>query len=259
MKTDIGLVLGVFLALAHPVRAATGDSSGGTDTLPPPQTYLAVYVGDSATGLPLGGAEVNARNPEANFTVAGTNARGWAYFARNQLPGPNTINQYWVTAGYPGYVSNMITISACASDAQPCVLRFGLARATEKNSLTFTGSLLDSASRKPIAGYSFDLSLRWPGGWMTYPSRTDDSGRFVFTGIPISATIGYFWIRAPQRIDEWKEVNLHVAGNPILVSRVLTTSLAPSYARPHAAARGKSVPLVLFRSRNRDAVGRLRD
>lgn len=263
-ETGFGLLLGFSLALAVPSRTVAGDTLGGADPLPPPQSYLAAYVADSATGLPLTGATVHARNPQAFFSTALTDAKGWAYIARSDLPSPEygiPGSGYWVTAGAPGYVSRLITTSVNACDgSMPCVLRYALARATEKNSRGFTGTLLDSATHKPIAGFPLDLSHGWQDGWMTYVSRTDDSGRFAYAGIPAGVSTGYFWIYVPREMDAWIMVNMRRSGDTVLVPRwSATTSLAAPRTRLRAPARGKPDPLVLFPSRNRDAAGRRRD
>jgi hypothetical protein len=258
-KAGFGLLLCVSLALAHPAGAAAGDTLRGTDPLPPPGTYIAAYVADSATGLPLAGAGVNIRNVEANFTVASADSGGWAYVTQSGLPKP-IGSKYWVTAGGPGYISRMITASACGSGASgPCVVRFDLPRATASNSVNFDGTLLDSATGRPIAGFPFDFSYEGMGGWVTYPATTDESGRFVFTGIPKSQSRGYLWVHSPPRIDLWITVDVQKRGESFLVPKWSTTSLAAPGARLRAAAKGKSNTFVLFRSRNRDATGRWRD
>jgi hypothetical protein len=255
----LGLCLTFTLALAHPAGAA-GDTLGETDPLPPPGTYIAAYVADSATGLPLAGAGVNFRNVEANFTVANTDSGGWAYVAQSGLPKPLGGSKYWVTAGGPGYISRMITVSACGSAASgPCVARFDLPRATANNSVNFDGTLLDSTTGRPIAGFPFDLSYEGMGGWVTYPSATDDSGRFVFTGIPKNQSRGYLWVNSPPRFSLWITVDMQAGGKTLLIPNWSTTSLAAPRERLRPAARHKSAPVILFHSHARDAAGRFRN
>ncbi len=260
-ETYIGLFLGVILVLAPPARAAAGDSTDDADTLPPPGTIIAVYVADSATGLPLGGASVTVQNPEANLGIAATDARGWAYIPRNGLPYPvgSTSQPFWITAGNPGYLSRLITLSGCGSKIpSPCALRYALARATETNSLSFTGTLLDS-TRKPISRLPLDVSAAIAGGWITFLSSTDENGHFVFTDVSKGLGNGYLFVRRSPSSFEMLTVYWAQSGDSITVPRWSTTSLAPSHARLSAGARGKSQPLVLFRSLNRDAAGRRRD
>jgi hypothetical protein len=264
-ESRIGFFLGVSFAfaLAHPARAAAGDTLAGADSLPPPQTYIMANVVDSATGRPLVGADLYVRNAQANFSLASTDSGGWAYVTRSGLPFPSpdpNSPMYWVTAGYPGYVSRAITRSACGSDpGAQCVLRYALVRATTMNSIIYTGTLLDSASGKPIPGFPLDLSHGGTGGWATYVSRTDDSGRFAFMGIPAGTTTVLLWMRSPHRV-EFRNITLTAqGGKPIFFPEWSTTSLAAPRERLRAAARGKSDHVVLFRSRNRDATGRWRD
>jgi hypothetical protein len=260
--TAIGIVLFFGLSLADPVRAAAGDSSGGADSLPPPGTLIAAYVADSATGLPLGGASVIVQNPEANISIASTDARGWAYIPRGGLPYPvgSTTRPFWVTAGSPGYLSRLITLSGCGSATpEPCALRYALTRATEQNSFAFTGALLDSA-RKPVAGLPLDLSsMTQSGGWITFLSKTDENGSFVFKDIPKGLPDGYIFLRSSPSQFQILSVYWIRSGDSIIVPYRPTTSLAPSRARPRVSARGNPAPSVLFRSRNRDAAGRWRD
>jgi hypothetical protein len=262
-QSRIGFFLGVSLALAHPARAAAGDALGGADSMPPPQTYIMANVVDSATGQPLAGAEVYVRNAQANFSLASTDSGGWAYVTRSGLPSPSpdpNSPTYWVTAGYPGYVSRVITSPACGSEpGAQCVLRYALVRATIMNSIIYTGTLLDSASGKPIAGFPLDLSHGGTGGWTTYVSRTDDTGHFAFMGIPAGTATVLLWLRSPHRV-EYRNITLTAQdGKPIFFPEWSTTSLAASPDRLRAAVRGKSAPAILFRSRNRDATGRRRD
>src|SRR3954466_3890060 len=97
-----GFLLCLLFSIAHPVQAAGVDSSAAADTLPPAGTYLAIHVADSATGESLAGAGVNIRNAQALYTMASTNAAGWAFVARSGLPrtGPSASNPtyppYWV-------------------------------------------------------------------------------------------------------------------------------------------------------------------
>ena len=260
-ETYIGLFLGVILVLAHPARAAAGDASDEPDTLAPPGTFIAVYVADSATGLPLGGASVTVQNPEANLGIAATDARGWAYIPRSGLPYPagSTNRSFWISAGNPGYLSRLITLSGCGSDIpSPCAVRYALSRATGTNSLSFTGTLLDTA-RKPISRLPLDVSAAIGGGWITFLTSTDENGHFVFTDVPKGLGNGYLFVRKSPSSFEMLTVRWSESGDSITVPRWSPTSLAPTRARLRAGARGKSAPLVLFRSRNRDAAGRRRD
>jgi hypothetical protein len=258
---DVSLAL--TLALAHPARAAAGDTLGGADSLPPPQTYIMANVVDSATGQPLVGAGVYVRNAQANFSLASTDSGGWAYVTRSGLPFPSpdpNYPAYWVTAGYPGYVSRQITASACGSEpGAQCVLRYALVRETIKNSMTFTGTLLDSASGRPIAGFPLDISHGGMGGWATYVSRTDDTGHFAFTGIPAGTGTVILWLRSPRRVESRNITLMAQDGKAIFIPEWSTTSLAAPRDRLRVSAKGKSASLVLFGSRNRDATGRWRD
>lgn len=257
-ETSIGVFLGVILVLAHPARAAAGDFSVEADTLPPSGTFIAVFVADSATGLPLGGASVTVQNPEANLGIAATDARGWAYIPSTGLPAGSTNRPFWITAGNPGYLSRLITLSGCGSDIpSPCALRYALDRATETNSFSFTGTLLDTA-RKPISRLPLDVSAASGGGWITFLSSTDENGHFVFTEIPKGLGNGYLFVRRSPSSFEMLTVRWSQSGDSITVPQWSATSLSPSRARLRAGTR-KSAPLVLFRSQNRDAAGRRRD
>jgi hypothetical protein len=259
--TGIGLFLGLSLVLSNPVRAAAGDSSGGADTLPPPGTFLAAFVMDSATGLPLAGASVTVQNYEANISIAATDARGWVYVPSSGLPYPSAIatRYVWVSAGNSGYLSRLITLSGCGSDIPaPCTLRYALARATDKNSFPFAGTLLDS-DRKPIARLPIDVSSASGGGWITFLSTTDDNGSFVFKNIPKGLDAGYLFVRNSPSTFQMLPVEGYRSGDSIVVPRWSTTSLAPSRFRARVSARGESDPTFLFRFRNRDAAGRRRD
>jgi hypothetical protein len=256
MKAVFGLFLG--LSLASPAGAAAGDTLGGADSLPPPGTYFSAYVTDSATGLPLAGADLNIRNPQALFTVTHTDSGGWAHVARSGLPsyGMSAIQTQWVTASYPGYVAQMGIRGI--GDTANRVLRFALSRATAENSITFTGTVIDSATLTPIARLSIDISHGEKGGWMTYVTTTDDTGGFIITGIPVGHYDGYFWVRRPNR-EYFLPVSLTQSGMQIIVSGLSTTSLAAPRNRQRAAAQGKSDPVLLFLSRHLDAAGRWRD
>lgn len=251
------IILILFFFLVDSANAAPKDSLDAADTLPPPETIFSIYVTDSLSGMPLSEASANIRNSEANYTQTNTNSLGWAHILRSGLP-RSLGSQYWVTAGKAGYVSRMITFSGCGSDGPtPCVLRFALIKATEKNSLTYSGTLLDSASRQPIAGFTFDLSHSWLSGWSTYVTQTDDSGHFSFSGIPIEKSSGYLWIRSPPRIDLWFTVNLLQGDETFVIPRILTTSLlSPRRTRLNPATQAKSTPFFIFRSWHGNAVGR---
>ncbi|MBW8889926.1 MAG: hypothetical protein JF616_19390 [Fibrobacteres bacterium] len=254
-ETGIGLFLGISIALAAPAQATAGDTSGTADTLPPPGTFIAAYVADSATGLPLVGASLTIQNTEANITIASTDTRGWAYVTSKGLPSRSIPSTLWVTAGYPGYISRLITLPRCGSDTAPCALHYALARATENNSFTFTGALLDSA-RKPVAEWPIDLSSQNESGWITFLSKTDENGSFVFKDLPKGLPDGYIFLRSSPTQFQILTVYWIRSGNSIIVPRQPTTSLAPSRARPRVSALQKPAPLILFRSGDRDAAGR---
>ena len=256
MKARTGLLWALFLL---PGAASAVDTLGDAEPLPPPGTYFSAFVSDSATGQPLVGADLNIRNPQALFTVTHTYSSGWSHVPRSGLPyyGSGPIQTQWVTASYPGYVARMAIRGV--GDTANRVLRYAMSRATAKNSLTFTGTLIDSATRMPLPGLPIDLSHSEMGGWMTYLTTTDGSGNFIITGIPIGHSAGYIWVRKPNRSEYFLPVNLTQGGKPIVVSGLATTSLAEPRDRLRKAARGKPAPAVLFRSRNRDAAGRRRD
>jgi hypothetical protein len=134
-----------------------------------------------------------------------------------------------------------------------------LSRATAENSITFTGTMVDSATQMPLPRLAIDISHGEKGGWMTYVTTTDADGNFIITGIPVGHSEVLFWVRKPNRSEYFFPVNLTQGGKPIIVSGLATTALAAPRDRLRAAAKGKSAPLVLFRSGNRDAAGRWRD
>lgn len=256
-ETGLGICFGLSLAV-HPARAA-GDTLGATDTLPPSGTHIAIYVADSATGAPLAGASVTLQDAAANIGIATADARGWAYIPRSGLPADYHSEPLWTSAGNPGYLSRLQTLSGCGSDIQPpCMLRFALARATEKNSLTFAGTLLDTAG-EPIARLPIDVSAQVAAGWLTFLSTTDENGRFVFKDIPNGLGTGFLFVRSSPSRFEMLSVHWSDSGDSIIVPHWSATSLAPSRARPRVAAPGKSAPFFLFRSGERDAAGRRRD
>jgi hypothetical protein len=245
--------------LLLPGAASAADTFGVADPIPPPGTYFSAFVSDSATGQPLAGADLNIRNPQALFSVTHTDSSGWAHVARSGLPynGSYSTQVQWVTASYPGYVAQMAICGV--GDTANHVLRYALSRATAKNSITFTGTMIDSATRMPLPFLAIDFSHGEKGGYMTYLTTTDGDGNFIITGIPAGHSEGYFWVRKPNRSEYFLLVNLTQGGKPIIVSGLATTALEAPRNRMRAAAKGKSAPAILFRSRNRDATGRRRD
>lgn len=252
------VALAVCLAAAHPARGS-GDSSGQDDPPPPPGTIIAVMVADSATGLPLPGARLNVRSQQGDFILAEADPSGWVHVARSGLPSPSYTFLHWVTAGFSGYVSRMTTMKECGSAATgPCVHRFLLPRATAKNSRTFTGTVADSATLRPLPGFLVDFSHRWGGGYMNYLARTDESGRFEVNGIPLGfgpvAYIG-LWEKGSVR---FVEITLD-RSDPILIPPWASTALAPYRTRPRDTFRENRAPVLIFRFPPRDAAGRRRD
>lgn len=248
---------GMVLALCMlPVAPAAADTLDVADPVPPPGTYFSAYVADSATGRPLAGAPLNIRNVQALFTVTQTDSGGWAHVPPSGLPssGNFTTPAHWVTAAYPGYVAQMETCSTGTSGKR--VLRFTLPRATAKNSLTFTGTLIDSATQAPIPRMTMDISHSEKGGWMTYLTTTDDSGKFSIPGIPLGHSEGYFWVRKPNRSGYFLSVSLTQGGKPIVVPGLSPTALAAPGNRKRASMGRKSARLMLFQTQGRDAVGR---
>ena len=229
------------LTLAAPARALAGDTLGVADTLPPPGTFLAAYVADSVTGLPLTGASVTMQNPGAYISIAITDERGWAYIPRSGLPfgSASTIRSFWVSAGNTGYLSRLKNLSSCGdSIPTPCTLRYALGRATEKNSLTFTGTLLDP-DRKPLPLMTLDLSSQIAEGWITFLATTDEKGSFVFKDVPKGLGGGFLFVRRSPSTFEMLATQWSQSGDTIVVPRWSTTSLAAPGVRPRAAARGK--------------------